>query len=74
MEKVVYFELYDKRLEFACMKSVIEPVSKVDYDDYPDKQYVKALILERDQAEKLKIVYTKIKSEGLSANDVKFTR
>ena len=81
-DKVVFFELYDTKPAFdAC---TYQPDKKalyaIHFDSFPDQpeietKYVKEMILQPSQPEKLKIVYTKNKGEG-TANvyDVKFTR
>jgi hypothetical protein len=75
-EKTVFFELFDMKPKFdECEKSNIKPIYGVaySYDDYPEKQYVKSLTLQPNQGEKLRIIYTKNKNEGMSDDNVKFS-
>ncbi len=80
-DKVVFFELYDKEPIFD--KCTYQPDKKavysIHYDSFPDQpetiKYVKAMVLEPDQPEKLNITYTTDKNEGIeNVYDVKFTR
>lgn len=75
-DKVVFFELYEGKPEFdQCEKASFQALYTVDYDDYPEKKYVKALLLQPGQAEKLKITYTQNVEEGVAnVYDVKFTQ
>ncbi len=76
-EKVIYFELYDKEPSFdqCTYRSNIDHLYMVAYDDYPEVKYVKEIILQPNLPEKLKIIYTKDKNEGIAnIYDVKFTR
>ncbi len=75
-EKVVFFELYKENPVFdECRHSNINPIFAIDYSDYPEMQYVKEMILQPDQPEKLKIIYTKDKNKGVAnIYDVKFAR
>jgi len=75
-DKAVYFELYKEKPTLdQCNQSDIKPIYNVVYDDYPETRYVKYLYLQPNQLEKLSIVYTKNKSEGVeNVYDVKFTR
>jgi hypothetical protein len=79
-DKIVFFELFDMQPKFDdCEKSNIKPIYVVDYDDYPnypdkqEKQYIKSLTLQPNQGEKLRIIYTKNKNEGMSDDNVKFS-
>ncbi len=74
--KVIFFELYDSEPTFdECRQTNANFIYKTDYDDYPEEKYVKEMILQPDQPEKLKITYTTNKDEGIAnVYDVKFTR
>lgn len=75
-DKAVYFELYaEKPTLDQCNQSEIKPIYDVVYDDYPEIRYVKQIHLQMGQPEKLNIVYTANKNEGIeNVYDVKFTR
>lgn len=74
--KVVFFELYNTEPSFdECLKTTIQPVYKIDYDDYPEHKYVKEMTLQLNEEDKLNIIYTTDKDEGIAnVYDVKFTR
>ena len=73
--KVIFFEVYDSEPTFdKCRQPKNDLIYKVDYDDYSETKYVKKIILQPDQSEKLKIIYTKDINEGFeNIYDVKFT-
>lgn len=74
-EKTAFIELYDNKPKFdECNKSNIRPVYSIDIDDYSVKQYVKSIIFQPKQAEKLKVIYTKNELESMNINALKFTR
>ncbi len=75
-DKAVYFQLYDQNPQFdTCGKPNIKPIYFVVYDDYPEIKYIKAMVLEPNQPEKLNITYTTDKNEGIeNVYDVTFTR
>ncbi len=75
-DKAVYFQLYkQKPILDQCKQSDVTPVYEIVHDDYPEIKYVKEIILQPDKPEKLKILYTTDKNEGIaSVYDVKFTR
>ena len=75
-EKIIYFELYDSQPIFdECTEQPnIDSLYAIDYDDYSEEQYIHKIILQPEQAEKIKIIYTQNKDEGVSAYDVKFDR
>ncbi len=81
-EKVVFFELYEKKPTYdACTnKTDPEPIFGIHYDYFPNdptskEKYVKDIILQPEELEKLKIIYTPDKSEGVAdVYGVKFTR
>jgi len=74
--KTIYFELYDQQPEFdECRKSNIKPVYSIPYEDYSELQYVQQLILQPNDSEKIKVIYTKDKTKGVeNIYDVKFSR
>jgi len=78
-DKVYYFELYDSQPKFdECGKPIQKPFYSIHYEDYPnypdkEQQYIKSMILQVDQNEKLNIIYTMDKNEGMSIYEVKFT-
>jgi len=75
-DKVVFFELYNEKPTFdQCSHSAKKPIFTIAYDDYPEMQYVKEIILQPNQTEKLNIIYTKEKSHGLvNVYDAKFKK
>lgn len=75
-DKAVYFQLYDEKPKLnECKEINVKPLYEVVYDDFPEVQYVDQLLLKPEATEKLKIIYTKNKYEGISSvYDVKFTR
>ncbi len=75
-DKAVYFQLYEQKpILDKCKKADIKPIYEIVYDDYPEMQYVKAMILQPDKTTKLKIIYTKDKNKGVAnIYDVKFAR
>lgn len=74
-DKVTFFELYDSKPEFdECEKPNIRPVYSIDFNDYPVKQYVKSIIIQPKQVEKLRIIYTKNKLESMNINALRFTK
>jgi len=79
-EKTVFFELYDQKPEFdqCTYQPDIKKLYMVAYEDFPEnpeRKYVKKMILQPDQSEKLKIIYTTDKTKGVeNVYDVKFTR
>jgi len=79
-EKTIYFELYDKKPEFdeCTYQPDIANLYSIDYDDYPEnpeRKHIEKMILQPDQPEKLKIIYTTDKTKGVeNVYDVKFTR
>ncbi len=81
-EKVVYLELYEETPTYdACTnKTDPEPIFGIHYDYFPNdptskEKYVKDIILQPEDLEKIKITYTPNKDEGFaSVYDVKFTR
>ncbi|PCH59950.1 MAG: hypothetical protein COC05_05725, partial [Gammaproteobacteria bacterium] len=76
-DKIVFFELYDKKPEFdeCTYQPDIKKLYMIDYDDlpeYPERKYVEKMILQPDQPEKLKIIYTTDKTKGVeNVYDVK---
>jgi hypothetical protein len=78
-DKVVFFELYDEKPLFdkCTYESNIKELYAIHFNSFPEDpvpQYVKEIILQPDQLEKLKIIYTKDKNEGIeNVYDVKFT-
>ncbi len=74
--KVVFFELYDSEPTFDnCRQTKTKFIYKIDYDNYPEHKYVKKIILQPENTEKLKIIYTTNKEEGFpNIYDVKFSR
>ncbi len=75
-DKAVYFQLYNKQPTLNdCRKIDIKPIYEIVYDDYPESRYIKKMTLQPDNPEKLNIIYTPNKSEGIAnVYDVKFTR
>ncbi|MBL1433712.1 MAG: hypothetical protein COB94_009785 [Gammaproteobacteria bacterium] len=79
-DKTIFFELYDKEPEFdqCTFQPDIKKLYMVAYEDFPEnpeRKYVKKMILQPDQSEKLKIIYTTDKTKGVeNVYDVKFTR
>ncbi len=81
-EKVVFFELYDKEPTFdkCTYRPNVNGLYGIHYDYFPDdpdseEKYIKKMILQPDQPEKLKIIYTKDKNKGVAnIYDVKFAR
>ena len=73
--KTIFFELYNTEPSFdECRQTKTNFLFKTPYDDYPEMQYVKEMILQPMQAEKLKIIYTQNIEEGVAnVYDVKFT-
>ena len=80
-EKTVFFELYAEEPVYDSCTDNITPnaIFAIHYDYFPndpnsEEKYVKEIILQPDQAEKLKIIYTKNIEEGVAnVYDVKFT-
>lgn len=80
-EKTVFFELYKEEPTYDICTRKVTPkaIFGIHYDYFPndpnsEEKYVKEMILQPDQAEKLKIIYTKNKEEGTTnVYDVKFT-
>ena len=81
-EKIVYFELYESKPTYnnCTYETKPEPIFGIHYDYFSNdldsnEKYVKEIILQPDQPEKLKITYTKNIDEGVAnVYDVKFTR
>ncbi|PCH59480.1 MAG: hypothetical protein COC05_06785 [Gammaproteobacteria bacterium] len=79
-DKIVFFELYDQKPEFdpCTYQPDIEYLYTIDYEDYPEnpkRKHIEKMILQPDQPEKLKIIYTTDKTKGVeNVYDVKFTR
>jgi hypothetical protein len=73
-EKVVFFELYNKKPVFdICKHSSIKPIFSRAFDESTEQPYVKELIFQPEHPENLRIIYTKDVNEGFkNVYDVKF--
>jgi hypothetical protein len=75
-EKVVFFELYNKKPLFdLCKHSSIKPIYSRAFEESNDQPYIKELIFQPEQPESLRIIYTKDVNEGFkNVYDVRFTQ
>ena len=81
-EKVVYFELYEREPTYdSCTHETNpEPIFSLSYDDLSDnpdseEQYIEKILLQPNQAEKLKMIYTKDVSKGVEGvYEVRFAK
>ncbi|PCH59479.1 MAG: hypothetical protein COC05_06780 [Gammaproteobacteria bacterium] len=79
-KKTIFFELYDKKPEFdpCTYQPNIKKLYMVAYEDYrqnSERKHIEKMILQPNQPEKLKIIYTTDKTKGVeNVYDVKFTR
>jgi len=79
-DKIVFFELYDQKPEFdeCTYQPDVAHLYLTHYEDFPEnpeRKHIEKMILQPDQPEKLKIIYTTDKTKGVeNVYDVKFTR